>query len=818
MAIDLSNLGNATFVTESDVEQKLIMPLLTADEWLGIPERAIYSKKYLPPMTIDKGANRRMGYYPDYSVWIDGLPILIIEAKKPLENVEEGFREAQLYAHELNKAFPTGVAPARFVMCTNGRTLRFGYWDSNASDVLNVSDLRLGSAARDSLRAFLSSTNLEMSAERTRRQFRPTQVFRPVDYIGGDATLNRRIPINSFGSEIAPLVRMFFVSDSAERIDDIIKKAYVPSDEITKYDQILELFLRDNIRSIQDPGAKEIATSQDHEDLLTPELRSFRSKLPVTGQIQLLLGQVGAGKSLFCQRYYRYLVTPDVRDAAFWSFIDFNQAPEDLEHLESWVCKSFIESFERENPTIDLYEPRTLRQIFAPDINKLQRIYRNSTSASELELRIADSLVQWTRESQKFAQQICRFLNGDCRKVVVVVFDNVDKLERDDQIRVFQVAQWFRTQTRSFCLLPLRDETYEQYKDKPPLDAFINAVHFVISPPRFIDVVRKRLELCIEYLAENAPTKITYNLPDGIRITYPATKLGEFLKTLYIDIFRRGRRIGWLLESLAGRNVRFSLEMFTRILMSGHLDERQITGTLLGTERFSIRDSTIINVLMKTDYLYFDDSHGFITNLFYCDPAWKRQSNFLIFEALDYLVTRRKERSDIGSQGYFGVCQIVDHLNRIGFAPDDSLGALGFLLTRGLIIADSMGRSSLKESDYVKAHASGFVHARLLVENIHYLSGVACVTFLNDRKKAELIGRLSIINPGYVDIQFAKKREIAFLLIEYMKDEYGRHCHESPLFAREASGSRYLMRMMESSLDARAISFGAHLDPSLFDQ
>jgi hypothetical protein len=296
-----------------------------------------------------------------------------------------------------------------------------------------------------------------------------------------------------------------------------------------------------------------------------------------------------------------------VIDSTYWAFIDFNQSPANLDGLETWVCGSFVESFECENKKIDISDFGVLLRIFAPDINKIRRLYRVALGEGKaLELKIAESIAQWTQDSQKFAREICRYLNGDARKVVVVVFDNVDKLERDDQIRVFQVAQWFRTQTRSFCLLPLRDETYEQFKNKPPLDAFINSVHFAITPPRFIDVVRKRLELCIQHIADNAPNKLSYALPDGKRITYPATKLGEFLKTLYIDIFRSGRRISWLLEALAGRNVRASLEMFTRILMSGHLDERQITGTLLGTESFSIRDSTIVNVLMKTDYLFFD--------------------------------------------------------------------------------------------------------------------------------------------------------------------------------------------------------------------
>ena len=65
MAIDVSDLSAASLRNESDVEQKLLYPLLTADEWLAIPEPAVFTKKYLPPVTIDKGSGRRVGYIPD---------------------------------------------------------------------------------------------------------------------------------------------------------------------------------------------------------------------------------------------------------------------------------------------------------------------------------------------------------------------------------------------------------------------------------------------------------------------------------------------------------------------------------------------------------------------------------------------------------------------------------------------------------------------------------------------------------------------------------------------------------------------------------
>ena len=94
--------------TESDVEQKIIYPLLTRG--LHYPEESILTKEYLAPTKIDKGAKRKAGYYPDYMVHAAGLPVLVLEAKGPEEPVEDGWRDIRLYSMEVNKRY-RGVNP-----------------------------------------------------------------------------------------------------------------------------------------------------------------------------------------------------------------------------------------------------------------------------------------------------------------------------------------------------------------------------------------------------------------------------------------------------------------------------------------------------------------------------------------------------------------------------------------------------------------------------------------------------------------------------------------------------------------------------------
>ena len=114
------------------------------------------------------------------------------------------------------------------------------------------------------------------------------------------------------------------------------------------------------------------------------------------------------------------------------------------------------------------------------------------------------------------------------------------------------------------------------FKSQPPLDTYRAGVTFHIAPPRFIDVVRRRLELSIEYLAANTPDRLEYTTSSGMRFSYPNSKVGEFLK-VYSEVFEHRENSSRVIQGLAGRDVRKALEIFESVLRSGHLSEEAIT-------------------------------------------------------------------------------------------------------------------------------------------------------------------------------------------------------------------------------------------------
>ena len=178
----------------------------------------------------------------------------------------------------------------------------------------------------------------------------------------------------------------------------------------------------------------------------------------------------------------------------------------------------------------------------------------------------------------------------------MVVMDNVDRLDLQSQLGAFTLSLWFLDQSKAFVILQMRDETYERFKNSPPLDTFRSGVVFHISPPRFLDVVKRRLELSLEYLSRNSPDTLEYHLSSGMRIRYPNSMLGQFLKSIYLELFDRRHNVSRILQGLAGRDVRRALDMFVSILNSGHLGDDAITSTAIGARGIAIPEYRILRI------------------------------------------------------------------------------------------------------------------------------------------------------------------------------------------------------------------------------
>ncbi|RLF97636.1 hypothetical protein DRN58_08435, partial [Thermococci archaeon] len=114
---------------ESDVEQFFIMPLLKD---LGFTDDYIRTKKSIFEFEINKGKKRRL-YKPDYILYLDKKqtkPIILIDAKHPHENSEEGVIDSQMYTAVLRRELKP-PKPEQYCIGTNGIEFIVKHYDSN---------------------------------------------------------------------------------------------------------------------------------------------------------------------------------------------------------------------------------------------------------------------------------------------------------------------------------------------------------------------------------------------------------------------------------------------------------------------------------------------------------------------------------------------------------------------------------------------------------------------------------------------------------------------------------------------------------------
>ena len=708
-----------------------------------------------------------------------------------------------LYARHLNARYTTGFNPCRFIIATNGLNLLAGYWDQERPLLdLKTDDLKIGTKAADDLLGFCNVGILQTHARTYFSKIRISRGMRPFSLVGGQPLLSAKRPLNTFAADLSPVLRRFFSSTNQDNIREIAERAYVSSAEITEYDRVLEALLKDRLSPRRDTIVQSLRTSKSEEPRLTKAIQDFTEQEQRSGQLQIIQGGVGSGKSLFARRYRELLEPEELKAVNYWAFIDFNASPASLEGAERWLSQSFVESFERENAGLQLYDEDVLKGVFSRGIQQRRAYYdKLHTISNHEDVRArASDIVDWQSDPMVFSVGIADYVMRITRKNLIVVMDNVDKMKLEDQLKAFQLTLWFMERTRAFIILQMRDETYERYKNKKPLDTFRAGIAFHIAPPRFIDVVKRRLELGIEYLAAHAAENQEYTLDNGARVILPRGELGNFLKTLYSLLFGRRTNVARVLEALAGRDVRRALEMFVSIVTSGHLSTSAITSTVRGEGEFPINEHHIIRILMRTDYRLFSDSSGYISNIFYYDNDWSRPDNFLLIEILYFLSMNRKKTGELGLEGYFSVLRICDEIQKLGYDREDIFKAINYLLNKELIIADNFNFVEVSLSDCVKIQASGFIHLRVLSERIEYLFGIIPVVPVADEKTAAALADYINRENQKGQLTASEKARAVELLHAFLNNEMNRLREKNPFFDANASGAVYVLSAMERSI------------------
>jgi len=760
--MSLLNIPTYEFSTESDVEQKFILPLLTHPSFLGIPTKAVLTKKSLGVLSFVQKSALPKNYIPDYIIFFQGFPICVVEAKAPEVSVQQAIAEARMYGGILNQHFPTGINPVSVVVGCNGKDIVVGPPDSNDYTQFAIPDLVIGSSKLGELRKLVGVERLSAVGERNKRLVSGANYTTPAKRLTPQMFFERVKP-NALAPYLNPLYEMFFRAEDPEKIQLILDQAYVDTAELREYDQVLHSMLRQVERALPG-GYRTIQTDRRREYTLTPEIDRYGGTISSRGRMHLIIGSRGAGKSLFIVRFFTHLMPAVLRKRAVWCIIDFNRAPSSVDNIETYICEQFVET--TENLQFDPHSKDGLNRVFSVEINRLLKGPLAVVSdPNERQRILSNELLKLSGDTRAFALGLGRYITGEANRPLIIAFDNVDRRESGQQLHIFQAAQWFRNEIHAFALLTLRDVTFERFKDEPPLDAFAQISNFYIRPPRFALVLQKRLRLAIDAGLKELEL-VEQVSSSGMRFQYSKEQLGTFLQTVYDALFGGEQQVGRIMDALAERDVREALGMFARMLASGHFNADRVIKIGVGG-RSDIKPDMLVKILMRADYRLFSEEAGFIRNLF-APPAEGFSGNmFLTAEILEFFVQQAQPGTErVG--GYSRLEELISDMAGMGFSEDEVRDRVQNLITHKLLTYDGEDTERPTDSDLIKITPSGFIHLRSLPQFIEYISSAALHAPIADHSIARRIADIWSLAGKYSDLNFSYKHEVASTFANYL--------------------------------------------------
>lgn len=721
--------------TESDVEQKLIVKLLTTPmpDGLGYTTNDFRTKADIRKISIDKG-NKRKLYYPDYALIIDGIPGVIIEAKTPGADLEEAAREARLYATEINASYPRNIQPCQGIIVTDGTRILGYYWDTDEPFVtLNLDNLNSLDSEFSKFTKEFSKKSQQVKAEQILLSIKSkARYFKPVHMLGGQSVINEVIGDNSFGANISIEYKYLFNPETEDERASIVRNAYVTSKRKLAHVAPIDRIIRAAV-PVHEVDAREVSDTGKPKEIIDKITKISHVK----NELCLLIGSVGSGKSTFTD-YLRLEALPkELSNNTGWVNINLNKSPLTRLQIYGWIVDQAIQCITQSHPKIDFDHIDTLRKIFAVEISKVEkgRAALFPKGSEKYADAIYGELTRLQKDTHIVLRGMINYLYTNQGKLLVIVLDNCDKRNRDDQLLMFEVASWLKSEFPCMVFLPLRDTTYDMYRNEPPLDTVIKDLVFRIDPPLLEKVIYTRLNFAIREIGLQK-NKFLYYLPNNMKVECDRAEVASYLKSMIASLFQ-DQLFKRIITGLAGRNIRKGLEILLDFCKSGHIGEDEILKIRTSAGEHQLPSYVIAKILLKGKRRYYSDQQSNIKNLFHSNETDPLPDPFIRLSILKWLQINKKIYGPNRTMGFHKIIAMVGDLQGAGHYAKAIIEELTQLVEADLVTAENQ-HSELSSEDLVSISPAGLIHLDLL-KNVNYLSAVAEDTLFRENQPAKVI-------------------------------------------------------------------------------
>ena len=325
----------------------------------------------------------------------------------------------------------------------------------------------------------------------------------------------------------------------------MLAKCFVESKESRDADISLAKIAQNLINTI------DVVSSSDAVELQSEIAAAVETQ---QGEFVLIIGNKGAGKSTFIDRFFRLILSKNLRDRCLILRIDLADSSGDVEPISNWLTERLkiqleIAMFEGDYPS---YEQ--LQGVFMREYDRWrygERKYLYERDRDEFKEKFGEWISRLIEEQpSKYVEALLASAVNARKLMPCLVFDNTDHFRQEFQETVFQFAQSIFRSTFSFIICPITDRTIWQLSKSGPFQSYETRA-FYLPVPSTKEVISRRVDFIKEKTHdEMRGSKGQYFLSKGIRLkvgdiqAFAACVEDIFIKEDYV-----GRIIGWLSKS-----------------------------------------------------------------------------------------------------------------------------------------------------------------------------------------------------------------------------------------------------------------------------
>ena len=506
----------------------------------------------------------------------------------------------------------------------------------------------------------------------------------------------------------------------------MLRDCFVETSESQKADFELEKIIQRVLNTIT-------PLESGHGGALQAELeRTIKSG---SSETTLLIGNKGAGKSTFIDRFFEQVLPMRVRAKCVVARIDLGEYQGDPKNIVTWITLQLRSRLESE---ICANHPPSYDDLMGIFFSEYQRwsIGPRKHLYDKNKPEFKDQFGQHIedrreRHPDEYVRLLLEWASRGHQKLPCLVFDNTDQFSAEIQDNVYQMAHSYESAASVFNVVPITDRTVWRLSNAGALQSY-SARSFYLPVPDAKEIISRRVEFLKSKVRAEPVAAKSYFSRRGFQVEVnDLAILAEAVGKIFVE----SDYISGFIGRLGNFDIRRMLKIAERIFMSPELKIDEIIKSKFGGESVTADRYRTHRALIKGEYDRFSEDHNeYISNLFQTNP--ERPEPPLLKYYLLWLLRHKKNSvrrgdDDIEKQQW-PVLELGQLFESCGVAEECVLGALNRLYDRRLIEALDPNIGEVTYSDKITIKESGLAHLELTLNSEVYVEQMAVVTGLNE--------------------------------------------------------------------------------------